>query len=451
MKTIAIGITTTFDRQKELNACIKSLRDAGIEEKIYIYAEPDKWIESYKIEDKNIEIKMNEENLWCFRNFDNMITSLLQKWTDYIWLWQDDFVYSKDIKEKLDDIMKSRSDFWYYAMHTRPRMEKHIYKNWWNQVKIWRYARGMNYVMSNHIAWVMVRHPFYQNHLKTYTKNQQVDSCVSYVLEMLGLPMRYHNPSLSYHDWDSTIWHIDRYTWNIFYKECEPITIGIASIPNRSAELGRCIDSLYNQADKIIVGLNNYDEKPDFLDRLWIEVVIWDNSLGDAMKFAKIDSIKWFYITADDDLYYPHNYVNGMINRIEKYDRKVIVGTHGVIVPSAKINSYYADCIRYSYRSLLPTDNFVNVLGTGTTAFHTDTIKLSIKDFKAPNMADIRLWMQAQKQKVPMCCLKHNHNFIQTMNTNWSIREDKHNDDSYITDIVNSIKRDIRYLPQVLS
>jgi hypothetical protein len=33
----------------------------------------------------------------------------------------------------------------------------------------------------------------------------------------------------------------------------------------------------------------------------------------------------------------------------------------------------------------------VNILGTGTIAFHTDTIKLSIDDFKLPNMADIWL------------------------------------------------------------
>lgn len=450
MKTIAIGITTIFNRQKELNDCIKSLRDAWIKEIVYIYAEPAPEWKKYVINDNNIELNINKEVLWCFRNFNNMIISLLEKWTDYIWLWQDDFVYSKDIKEKIDDIMKWWEMFWYYAMHTRPRMEKYIYKNWWNQVNLWWYAWWMNYVMSNKIASTMVKHPFYQNHLMTYTKNQQVDSCISYILEMMWLPMYYHNPSLSYHKWDSTIWHIDRYEWNIFHKECDSIVIGIASIPNRIEELRNCINSLYNQSDKIIVWLNNYTEIPDFLKRLNIEVIIWDNSLGDAIKFAKIDWYKWYYISCDDDLYYPHNYVKWMINWIEKYKRKAIVWTHWVIVPWKKIKSYYNDCIRYHYKNTLPTDNFVNILGTGTTAFHTDTIKLSIKDFKKPNMADIRLWIQAQKQKVPMCCLRHRDGFIQTMNTNTSIWEEKHNSDWDITDIVNEINWWIFYLPQAL-
>jgi len=67
-------------------------------------------------------------------------------------------------------------------------------------------------------------------------------------------------------------------------------------------------------------------------------------------------------------------------------------------VPPKKIDSFYNNCYRFSYKNPLPTDFFVNILGTGTTAFHTDTIKVSIKDFKKPNMADIRLGMLAQKQ-----------------------------------------------------
>jgi hypothetical protein len=65
-------------------------------------------------------------------------------------------------------------------------------------------------------------------------------------------------------------------------------------------------------------------------------------------------------------------------------------------------------------------------------------------------MADIRLGIKAQKEKIPMLCLKHKWDEIQTMNTNWSIWEEKHNDDSDITDIVNSIRWSVQYMPQVL-
>jgi hypothetical protein len=65
-------------------------------------------------------------------------------------------------------------------------------------------------------------------------------------------------------------------------------------------------------------------------------------------------------------------------------------------------------------------------------------------------MADIWLGIKAQKENVPMLCLKHNGDEIQTMNTNGSIREEKHNDDSHITEIVNSIYWGVQYMPQVL-
>lgn len=449
MDSLAVGITTTSDRQKELNACIASMRKWWLIWTIHIFAEPENG-KKYKIKDKDVKLYINKEQLWCFKNFHKMLSTLLSLNKKYIWLWQDDFLYEEWAIDRLQEVLHSNIVFWYYAMHTRPRMEKYIYKNWWNAVDLWRFARWMNYVMRSDVARWMVKHPFYQNHLMTYTKNQQVDSCVSYVLQLMKLPMYYHNPSLSLHSWDSTIWHIDRYDWCMLHKEIEPTMIWIASIPNREKELEVCINSLYNQADKIVVWLNNYKSIPSFLKRPWIEVIMWDNSLWDAIKFAKIDWYKWYYFTCDDDLKYPKDYIKNMIASIEKYGRKAIIWTHWIVVPQQKIWSYYSSCYRYSYKLFLPTDNFVNILGTWTTWFHTDTIKLSIKDFKQPNMADIRLGLKAQKHKVPMCCIKHEKDCIGTMNTNWSIWEDKHNSDEDITKIVNSIVWNVFYLNQAV-
>ena len=446
MKTIAIGITTTPERQTELNRCIESLRKVGIKEKIFVFAEP--W--KYKIKDRNVKLILNKERLGCFKNFDNMLTSLLDMGTDFVWTGQDDFVYCPGTKDRLDEVMRFEWLVGYYSFITRPRMEKHIYKNWWNEVPLWRFAWGMNYVFQSDAAKLLVKHPFYQNHLKTYTKNQQVDSCVSFVFKHMGLPMYYHNPSFCLHDGESTIGHIDRYGWELFSKRFPKTTIGIASIPNREKELQKTIQSLYYQADKIIVGLNNYNHTPEFLNRPGIEVVHWDNSLWDAMKFIKVHEADGFYFSCDDDLIYPKDYIVNMVEWIEKYDRKAVIGWHGVVVPPKKIETYYSNCFRYMYNEFLPTDNCVNVLGTGTVGFHTDTLKLDIKDFPKPNMADIWLGIKAQKNKVPMICVRHNKGIIQTMNTNDSIWEKKHNDDSDITEVVNSIKRWIRYIPQVL-
>jgi hypothetical protein len=50
--------------------------------------------------------------------------------------------------------------------------------------------------------------------------------------------------------------------------------------------------------------------------------------------------------------------------------------------------------------------------GTGVMAFHTDTIKFSIDEFKYPNMADIWVGLFAQRMKIPVLAIKHRKGWI---------------------------------------
>jgi hypothetical protein len=165
------------------------------------------------------------------------------------------------------------------------------------------------------------------------------------------------------------------------------VIIGIASLPERINCLKDTIDSLYNQCDKIILGLNNYQSIPEFANKPKIEAYLLNNELGDAAKFIKIDDYtNHYYLSCDDDIIYPSNYVEYMISKTYEYNTPV--GLHGAILHQP-IQSMYANRTVFHCMQDVNQDIKVDYIGTGVLCYDTSKLKVSINDFKAPNMADI--------------------------------------------------------------
>jgi len=184
------------------------------------------------------------------------------------------------------------------------------------------------------------------------------------------------------------------------------ITIQIASVPEREKLLQKTVASLRPQVDKIWVGLNKYQHKPDFLNEG--EYQFFDNSTGDAVKFYNAENIQGWMLTCDDDLIYPKGYVKYMIRKAKKY--KSIVTLHGKRYrPLIKFNP-----ATETFRCLgdVLKDVHVDMGGTGVMCYHTDTIKVAYKDFKLANMADIWMAKLAKEQGVDIYCLSHKRSYL---------------------------------------
>jgi predicted DNA-binding protein YlxM (UPF0122 family) len=205
----------------------------------------------------------------------------------------------------------------------------------------------------------------------------------------------------------------------------EKIIVGIASLPDRVNCLEQTIYSLYDQVDKIIVGLNNYEEIPSFLEMNKIESYILDNSLGDAAKFLKIDQfINDYYFACDDDMIYPENYCQLMVEKIQKY--KSIIGLHGVNILKP-VTSYYKNRKVYHVFNELNEDIEVDLVATSSCAFKTSDIKVSLSDFPIPNMADIWLADLAKKQNVKSIAIKREKSWLkycEEMEDKWTIYDE---------------------------
>lgn len=193
---------------------------------------------------------------------------------------------------------------------------------------------------------------------------------------------------------------------------------GLAAIPSRELALKRVVNSLVHQVDQLGVYLNGWNSIPEFLNHPKIVVAMSQDhgDLGDAGKFFWINNFEGYYFSCDDDLVYPSDYVQRIIDKIKYYDYKAVVGWHGSVV-SDSFEDYYDPKDRrvFSYSAGRPFDLDVHILGTGVLGFHSSTIKVSLEDFERPNMADIFFARLGQEQKVKFVVMEHKPKEIETI------------------------------------
>jgi FkbM family methyltransferase len=214
------------------------------------------------------------------------------------------------------------------------------------------------------------------------------------------------------------------------------ITASLASIPSRRDSLMRVVRSIVEQVDKLNVYLNNYDETPDFLRHPRIHVARSQDhgDIRDNGKFFFLaDTQPGYCLTVDDDIVYPADYVARLVAKVKQYGHQAIVGFHGTILPE-RIERFFAPNGRtvLSFKHDLPEDRQVHVLGTGTTAWHTSTMRLALADFPSTGMADLWLAAKAQRLGVPMIAVARAKGYLAPMredDANTLFAEFAHNDE----------------------
>ena len=229
-----------------------------------------------------------------------------------------------------------------------------------------------------------------------------------------------------------------------------PIIAGMATIPGREKACKEAVESLEQQVSQIFVYMNN-GARPG--GGVFMNPGVYYRQNEDMGDFGKFDGFlgqskfgeKFIYLSVDDDLIYPPNYVSTIVNWLYRYPQS-IVSFHGRKIPG-KIKSYYRDPMeKFACLGGVNKVQNVNCIGTGCAAFFIDTVNITQKDFPLShmNMADIHLAIYAQKNQIPMKVLPHPGGWIKhsphvkAENTIWG----KHkNDDSLQTERVNSWKK----------
>ena len=185
------------------------------------------------------------------------------------------------------------------------------------------------------------------------------------------------------------------------------IAAGIATIRGREESLKDVLTSLVPQTDLIFVS-HSGDCR---FENLWPGKVVVIKATGtDERKFKGCRACRPgdVFFSCDDDLIYPADYVEKTMQGLK--EDVSIVTHHGRTIESP-VKSYYKSWVnRYYCLGEQKDENaFVNVPGTGVTAFRIEAIQPKDEDFpkQFPLMADIHFGILAQKLKLQIKVLTH--------------------------------------------
>ncbi|TLP94740.1 glycosyltransferase family 2 protein [Nesterenkonia salmonea] len=204
-----------------------------------------------------------------------------------------------------------------------------------------------------------------------------------------------------------------------------PVIANVCSIPKREEGLRSVIEALAPQCDRIVVYLDGYGHTPSFLDRSDVSITAIHSSdrpgLRDNGKFIELERLSQrqedaYYITVDDDIRYPVDYVPHLLLKLSEYNDSAVVGTHGVILPSWPRGYFSDNRFVYKFTKGLESDKAVNVLGTGTTAFRASLFHgFNLSNFAEPGMADVYWATHCKNLNVPMICVERHTSWLQEM------------------------------------
>jgi hypothetical protein len=198
-------------------------------------------------------------------------------------------------------------------------------------------------------------------------------------------------------------------------------TAHLASIPDRENLLKIVLESICPYVDHTFVALNGYSHVPTWLDDFkTLTTRIYDNSRGDANKFAFINEVSGTVYICDDDLAYSPFYLSYMKQKLSQYNCPVSLHGKGYPRPAKGFKHFNRN---YRCLNTVVGDHLVDVIGTGVLCFDTCMVNLSIDDFSHPNMADILFSRLCVRQGVKMMVVEHKAGIVKYLNpptTIWS-------------------------------
>jgi glycosyltransferase involved in cell wall biosynthesis len=199
----------------------------------------------------------------------------------------------------------------------------------------------------------------------------------------------------------------------------DAITVFMATYPGGFDTVNDAIKSLLEQTkqvDKIILHVNSNKPPENLPVSSRLEVRLCQENAADNGKFKYMDEFTGYFLTVDDDICYPPDYVEKMLSYVDRYDRTSIIGVHGVVFPTGPPISRWSE-----YREQRRTHTFttanssftrVNCLGTGTIAFHSQVGIPNFERFDTMRMVDLHIAVWAQEFSIPMFSCPRNINWL---------------------------------------
>lgn len=204
---------------------------------------------------------------------------------------------------------------------------------------------------------------------------------------------------------------------------------------------------------KIAIGIATYDCRKEQFERAcqslnnqtfpFDQMYIYDNSLcspdrSDNGKFAGLEyeDDPCYYLTCDDDLIYPPDYIEKMIDAVDKF--KCIVTCHGRLLRGVDV-PYYTGHKAFSFKNDVTGGIMLDVAGTGVAAFSTEYFSpVGLHTAADKRMSDLVFSLEAAKQKKEITMVQHRAGWIQQQPVTESIKHTERNNNRQ-TQLANEI------------
>lgn len=179
------------------------------------------------------------------------------------------------------------------------------------------------------------------------------------------------------------------------------ITANLATIEARKYTLQGVIDSLKDQVTTVRVYGNDYTPEVEGDN---VEVYTGPDYTDNA-KFFWLPISKGIYLSCDDDIIYPPDYVETILRAFKKYPNTWLT-FHGRKLKGLNL-PYYTGHHTYQCLRNVDGDYQIDVPGTGVSAFHTDLIKFDPLTWKDFRMSDLMVGLELAKRDIRTICLGH--------------------------------------------
>ena len=192
------------------------------------------------------------------------------------------------------------------------------------------------------------------------------------------------------------------------------VMAALATVPRRRRSLQLVVEALLPQVDALGIYLNEWPDVPAFLAHPKVIVARSQDhgDRGDAGKMFWAGQAGGYYLSCDDDILYPPDYVARTVEGIERYERRAVVTWHGFRYRLPYRGHRKRDI--YQYMHALPEDLRCHGGGTGVSGWHA-SLGITPELFPHPNMADSWLAVWADQQQVPVMALAHEADWIQPL------------------------------------
>jgi hypothetical protein len=162
--------------------------------------------------------------------------------------------------------------------------------------------------------------------------------------------------------------------------------------------------------------LDGYAQPPPFLERFErISVFHAENhgNLHGSSRFLCLQKITSpsVIISVDDDIAYPKDYVDRLVEALDKWEGRAIVGVHGrIFLPPHTSYARNAECLHFAHRLKQPRQ--VHELGCGTSAFVSSLLDVNPHDWASTSMDDLFMAIEAEKRGLPRIAISRRNNWL---------------------------------------